>query len=42
MKDYRYESEDDRDLTADELNAKWAVENLKRLATTDKPFLMGM
>ena len=32
MKDFRYESEDDRDLTADELNGKWAVENLKKLA----------
>ena len=42
MKDFRYESEDDRDLTADELNGKWAVENLKKLATTDKPFLMGV
>ena len=42
MKDYRYESEDDRDLTADELNGKWAVENLRKLASTDKPFLMGV
>ena len=41
-KDFRYESENDRDLTADELNGKWAVENLKKLATTDKPFLMGV
>ncbi|MEM1297416.1 MAG: sulfatase-like hydrolase/transferase, partial [Verrucomicrobiota bacterium] len=26
----RYESDDDRDLTSDELNAQWAVEKLKR------------
>lgn len=42
LKDFRYESETDRDLTADELNGKWAVENLKKLANSDKPFLMGV
>jgi len=42
LKDFKYNSEDDRDLTADEKNGKWAVENLKSLVDSEKPFLMGV
>ena len=40
----RVASQDDRDLTADELNGKWAVERLQDFATKDnnKPFFMGV
>jgi arylsulfatase A-like enzyme len=40
----RYESEDDRDLTGDELNAQWAVEKLREFAAepAGKPFFMGV
>jgi arylsulfatase A-like enzyme len=39
-----YNSETDRDLTADELNGKWAVEKLTAFAAKpgDKPFFMGV
>ena len=42
LEDFKYNSEDDRDLTADEKNGKWAVENLKSLVDSEKPFLMGV
>ena len=42
LEDFKYNSEDDRDLTADEKNGKWAVENLKGLVNSEKPFLMGV
>jgi arylsulfatase A-like enzyme len=40
----RYVSDDDRDPTHDELNAKWAVEQLRELASKpkSKPFFMGV
>ena len=40
----RYTSEDDRDLTADEKNGRWAVEKLKGFAADpdSKPFFMGV
>lgn len=40
----RYVSDDDRDPTHDELNAHWAVEKLRELATKPKakPFFMGV
>jgi iduronate 2-sulfatase len=39
-----YETDEKRDLTADERNAKWAVEKLKELAgkKDGKPFFMGV
>ena len=42
LEDFKYHSEEDRDLTADEKNGQWAVENLKSLAQSKKPFLMGV
>ena len=40
----RYASDDHRDPTPDELNAQWAVENLRELAAKpgSKPFFMGV
>ena len=40
----RVDSGEDRDMTADELNGKWAVDKLRELADqpTHKPFLMGV
>jgi iduronate 2-sulfatase len=44
MRELRYVSDDDRDPTADELNAQWAVERLLALAAEerDQPFFMGV
>jgi arylsulfatase A-like enzyme len=44
MRELRYESESDRDPTADELNGAWAVEKLKNFAANPngKPFFMGV
>jgi iduronate 2-sulfatase len=40
----RYVSDDDRDPTADELNARWAVEKIRELAAKPKakPFFLGV
>ena len=40
----KYNSDEDRDPTGDELNAKWAVKRLKELALSkrEKPFFMGV
>lgn len=40
----RYESDADRDMTGDELNAQWAVEKLQHYADNpdEKPFFMGV
>ena len=44
MREMRYESETDRDPTADEKNGAWAVEKLKAFAADpdSKPFFMGV
>ena len=44
MRPLRVVSDVDRDLTADEVNGRWAVEKLKALAKVpgDKPFFMGV
>lgn len=44
QRELRYESDDDRDPTGDELNAQWAVKRLKELAAdpNSKPFFMGL
>jgi len=44
MRTLRVDSEQDRDMTADELNGKWAVDKLHELADqpADKPFFMGV
>ena len=44
QRELRYNSEDDRDSTGDELNAQWAVKRLKELAAKpkSKPFFMGV
>lgn len=44
QRELRYESDDDRDPTGDELNTLWAVKRLKELATKpkSKPFFMGV
>jgi iduronate 2-sulfatase len=44
MRSLRVDSPEDRDMTADELNGKWAVDNLRELAnrSSGKPFLMGV
>jgi len=42
LKDFRYESETDRDPTADEINGRWAVERLTEMAGSKKPFLLGV
>lgn len=43
-RDLRVASQQDRDMTADELNGKWAVDELKKRAAEPgrKPFLMGV
>jgi arylsulfatase A-like enzyme len=40
----RYETDEDRDPTTDEMNAQWAVEKLRELAAKpkSKPFFMGV
>jgi len=44
QRELRYESDDDRDPTGDELNRTWAVEHLKTFAKDPggKPFFMGV
>jgi arylsulfatase A-like enzyme len=44
MRPFRVESDNDRDLTPDELNRDWAVNKLKELARApgDKPFFMAV
>lgn len=44
QRELRYESDDERDPTGDELNARWAVEKLKAFAADldAKPFFMGV
>lgn len=44
MRTMRVVSGDDRDLTADEINARWAVERLQQLAGSgeEEPFFMGV
>ncbi len=44
MRSLRVDSSDDRDMTADELNGKWAVDTLHKLANqpSDKPFFVGV
>ena len=44
QRELKYESDDDRDLTGDELNAQWAVNRLNELAEEkkSKPFFMGV
>ena len=41
-RELKYQSETERDPTADELNAAWAVEKLGELAKSRKPFFMGV
>lgn len=43
-RELKFESEDDRDPTADELNGRWAVEKLQGFVDQpiDKPFFMGV
>ena len=43
-KEFKYNSEDDRDLTPDEINAQWAEDRLKKLAKSngDKPFFLAV
>lgn len=44
MRSLRVDSAEDREMTADELNGKWAVENLHKFANQPdgKPFFMGV
>jgi arylsulfatase A-like enzyme len=44
QRELRYESDEDRDLTGDEMNAQWAVEKLEAFAEEPgaKPFFMGV
>ena len=44
MRSLRVDSSQDREMTADELNGKWAVDKLRELANqaSDKPFFMGV
>jgi len=44
MRALRVDSQQDRDMTADELNGKWAADKLRELAnqSSDKPFFMGV
>ncbi len=44
MRTLRVDSQEDRDLTADELNGKWAVQQLRKLADQPptQPFFMGV
>ncbi len=41
-RELKYQSETERDPTADELNAAWAVRKLGELAASRKPFFMGV
>ena len=43
-KEFKYNSEEDRDLTPDEINAQWAEDRLKKLAKSndDKPFFLAV
>ena len=43
-KEFKYNSEEDRDLTPDEINAKWAENKINQLAESknDKPFLLAV
>ena len=44
QRELKYESDDERDLTGDELNAQWAINRLNELAEEKKgkPFFMGV
>ena len=42
MKPFRYKNDEDRDLLQDEKHAKWAIEKLKELENSTKPFFMGV
>ena len=44
MRELHYESDDERDPTGDELNARWAIAHLKEYAKNplNKPFFMGV
>ena len=44
QRELKYESDEDRDATGDELNAEWAIKRLKELAVSNKqkPFFMGV
>ena len=44
QRELKYESDNERDRTGDELNAQWAVKRLKELAAEKKrkPFFMGV
>ena len=44
QREMKYESEEERDLTGDELNCQWAVKRLNELADSKKqiPFFMGV
>ena len=44
QRELKYESDDDRDLTGDELNAQWAIRRINELAKEKKrkPFFMGV
>jgi arylsulfatase A-like enzyme len=44
QRELRYESDEDRDASGDELNAQWAIKRLKDLAADrkSKPFFMGV
>ena len=43
-KEFKYNSEEDRDLTPDEINAKWAENKINQLAesNTDSPFFLAV
>ena len=43
-KEFKYNSEDDRDLTPDEINAQWAEDKLSELASSDnkEPFFLAV
>ena len=43
-KEFKYNSEEDRDLTPDEINAKWAEDKLTELASSDnkEPFFLAV
>ena len=43
-KEFKYNSEEDRDLTPDEINAKWAENKINQLAESknDKPFFLAV
>ena len=41
-RELHYGSDTDRDPTGDELNAEWAVKQLRHLAHKEQPFFMGV